>query len=141
MRLWSLHPKYLDAKGLTALWREALLAQAVLRGRTRGYRNHPQLKRFRDSGKSLPAINTYLWHVREEALRRGYAFDRTKVRQPAAVTIKVNRGQVAFEVGHLLAKLQVRDRARWRDLKGTDKWEVHPMMRVREGGVEEWERG
>ncbi|HEU5178767.1 MAG TPA: pyrimidine dimer DNA glycosylase/endonuclease V, partial [Burkholderiales bacterium] len=32
MRLWSLHPKYLDARGLVALWREALLAQAVLRG-------------------------------------------------------------------------------------------------------------
>jgi carboxyl-terminal processing protease len=29
MRLWSLHPKYLDAQGLVALWREALLAKAV----------------------------------------------------------------------------------------------------------------
>jgi hypothetical protein len=37
---------YLDGRGLVALWREALLAQAVLRGRTRGYR-HPQLARFR----------------------------------------------------------------------------------------------
>jgi hypothetical protein len=29
-RIWSLHPKYLDARGLVALWREGLLAQAVL---------------------------------------------------------------------------------------------------------------
>jgi hypothetical protein len=36
MRLWTLHPKYLDARGLVALWREALLAQKVLRGATRG---------------------------------------------------------------------------------------------------------
>ncbi len=36
MRLWSLHPRYLDAKGLVALWREALLAQAVLKGQTKG---------------------------------------------------------------------------------------------------------
>ena len=39
MRLWSLRPKYLDSQGLVALWREGLLAQAVLRGKTRGYRN------------------------------------------------------------------------------------------------------
>ena len=48
MRLWTLHPKYLDARGLVALWRESLLAQAVLAGRTRGYRSHPQLERFRE---------------------------------------------------------------------------------------------
>ncbi len=34
MRLWTLHPKYLDPRGLVALWREALFAQAVLRGWT-----------------------------------------------------------------------------------------------------------
>ena len=41
MKLWSIHPKYLDAKGLVALWREALLAQKVLDGKTEGYKNHP----------------------------------------------------------------------------------------------------
>ena len=41
MRLWTLHPQYLDPRGLVALWREALLAQKVLLGRTRGYRAHP----------------------------------------------------------------------------------------------------
>ena len=47
MRLWSLDPAHLDRQGLVACWREALLAQAVLAGRTRGYRHHPQLERFR----------------------------------------------------------------------------------------------
>lgn len=46
VRLWSLHPRYLDTAGLTAGWREALLAQKVLTGVTRGYRHHPQLERF-----------------------------------------------------------------------------------------------
>lgn len=32
MRLWSLHPSYLDAVGLVALWREGLLARKVLQG-------------------------------------------------------------------------------------------------------------
>lgn len=37
MRLWSIHPRYLDTKGLVALWRETLLlAQAVLFGNTKG---------------------------------------------------------------------------------------------------------
>lgn len=30
MRLWSVHPGWLDAKGLVAAWREGLLARAVL---------------------------------------------------------------------------------------------------------------
>ena len=49
MRLWTLHPKYLDARDLVALLREALLAQAVLGRQTGGYTRHPQLIRFRNS--------------------------------------------------------------------------------------------
>ncbi len=36
MRLWTVDPRYLDAQGLTALWRESLLAHTVMRGETRG---------------------------------------------------------------------------------------------------------
>ncbi|MFN3505685.1 MAG: pyrimidine dimer DNA glycosylase/endonuclease V, partial [Caldimicrobium sp.] len=60
MRLWSIHPMYLDARGLVALWREALLARKVLIGETSGYRNHPQLVRFKRSASPLDAINRYL---------------------------------------------------------------------------------
>jgi hypothetical protein len=67
MRLWSLHPKYLDARGLVALWREGLLAQAVLRGRTNGYVHHPQLERFRAESSPLGAIADYLRGVHGEA--------------------------------------------------------------------------
>src|SRR5688500_18766973 len=77
MRLWTLHPKHLDRRGLVALWREALLAQAVLAGRTIGYRHHPQLTRFRQCQDPRSAISHYLVGVHEEARRRGYAFDRT----------------------------------------------------------------
>jgi len=59
MRLWSLHPKYLDAQGLVALWHEALLAKAVLRNETKGYRNHLQLERFRASSMPLLTINSF----------------------------------------------------------------------------------
>ncbi len=76
MRLWSIHPQYLDPQGLVALWREALLAQAVLRGETRGYRNHPQLERFKEHAAPLAAISHYLQAVYAEATRRGYRFNR-----------------------------------------------------------------
>ena len=58
MRLWTLHPKYLDRQGLVAVWREGLLAQAVLHSNTKGYKNHPQLDRFRN----IP-IRSRLLHI------------------------------------------------------------------------------
>jgi len=79
MRLWTLHPRYLDAAGLVAVWREGLLARAVLRGETRGYRGHPQLERFRACRRPLAALDTYLAGICAEACRRGYRFDRTKL--------------------------------------------------------------
>ena len=79
MRLWSIHPRYLDRQGLVALWREGLLAQKVLAGKTNGYRFHPQLLRFRQSRDPLQSIGTYLHHVAEEASKRKYRFDRSKI--------------------------------------------------------------
>ena len=96
MRIWSLHPRYLDRQGLTAGWREALLAQAVLEGGTRGYTRHPQLERFRAEPDPAEAIGDYLAAVADEAGRRGYLFDRSKVhrRGDPARRIVVTRGQL-----------------------------------------------
>ena len=106
MRLWTLHPRYLDARGLVALWREALLAQAVLRGRTRGYRHHPQLERFRAHDEPLGSIAAYLRVVHDEAASRGYAFARKKIsRASCEGLIVTTRGQLEFEWQHLRAKL------------------------------------
>jgi len=79
MRLWSIHPVYVDSKGLVAVWREALLAKAVLEGKTMGYKNHPQLTRFRDSEYTIDCINRYLSHIYDESVKRGYNFDRRKI--------------------------------------------------------------
>src|SRR6185295_5177670 len=99
MRLWSLHPRYLDSQGLVALWREGLLAQAVLAGRTRGYTHHPQLDRFREH---RAAIALYLREVAVEARRRGYRFDESKLpRVRRAVTLTVSEGQLRYEWTHL----------------------------------------
>ena len=101
MRLWSLHPKYLDPQGLVALWREGLLARAVLRGETKGYRHHPQLARFASHASPRSAINAYLRAVYEEAVERGYEFDRRKIGPSRSVAqIAVPRGQLLYEWQH-----------------------------------------
>lgn len=141
MRLWSLHPKYLDPRGLVALWREALLAQAVLRGQTGGYRNHPQLERFGAQKSPLVAIGAYLDAVHVEAAARGYAFDRSKiVTVEKHCSIGVTTGQIAYEWQHLLRKLAVRSpdwHLAWRTV-GTPQ--CHPLFQVSPGAIEPWER-
>jgi hypothetical protein len=109
MRIWTLHPSHLDTRGIVALWREALLAKAVLRNRTRGYRHHPQLARFREHPDPVGAINTYLHEVFAEVERRGYRFDARKLRGPTStVKIRCSRAQLRYEWSHLLGKLRVR---------------------------------
>ena len=141
MRLWSLHPRYLDAKGLVALWREALLAQAVLRGRTRGYRNHPQLHRFRAQPSPVSAIAAYLSAVHEEATTRGYGFDAGRIaRGREAPPIVVTRGQLGFEWRHLMTKLEARAPEWRKELGAPDAVEPHPLFRLVPGEVADWER-
>ena len=141
MRLWTLHPKYLDAKGLVALWREALLAQAVLRRRTRGYTRHPQLLRFRRARRPVGSIATYLQAVCAEAQERGYHFAPERIaRAMAAGQCVVTRGQLEYEWAHLLAKLRGRDPRRFAALRSVRRPEPHPMFEVVRGGIEGWER-
>ncbi len=141
MRLWSLHPKYLDPRGLVALWRETLLAQAVLRGETRGYQNHPQLDRFKKHSAPLAAISRYLTGIHDEAKERGYAFDKSKIEPTRkAVSLTVTTGQMAYEWAHLLTKLKTRNPALYRKWRDVEVPESHFVFTVRVGGVESWER-
>ena len=141
MRLWSIHPRYLDPQGLVALWREALLARAVLRGKTKGYRHHPQLHRFQTHPTPRSAISSYLKAVHLEAVKRGYAFDSGKIGSARSSSlISVTDGQVAHEWEHLLRKLAARSPEiyhQWRSLRIP---ECHPFMRRRVGQIEHWER-
>jgi len=141
MRLWSLHPKYLDPQGLVALWREALLAKAVLRGETRGYTHHPQLERFNSHPHPRSAINAYLAAVHDEATRRGYSFNQSKVGKVRVVQhISVSSGQLAHEWSHLQNKLSVRNplvHAQWASVVTPT---CHPLFHRRAGPVASWER-
>lgn len=140
MRIWSIHPRHLDSKGLIALWRETLLAKNVLEGKTKGYKNHPQLNRFKATAKPLECINQYLAEVYQESLQRGYRFNKDKINwdfQPSQ--LNVTDGQIAYESQHLLKKLAIRDPEKYTMVKSIAQLEPHPLFSVIKGDIEDWE--
>lgn len=142
MRIWSIHPSYLDTKGLVALWRETLLAKAVLEDKTIGYKNHSQLVRFKALEYPAIAINHYLAHIYNEATTRGYKFDHTKfsIDSSKFTPIPVTRGQLEYEFKHLQNKLMVRDKAKFAANNNLTGILTHPIFRIVSGSVEAWEK-
>ncbi len=141
MRIWTLHPNYLDAAGLVSLWREALLAQKVLRGETRGYKHHPQLIRFQAMPDPQASIAAFLGPVHEEAVQRDYRFDATKITAtPFAGTIEETTGQLLYEWQHLKEKLKRRAPKRYEELQSIHIPRPHPLFRIVPGDVQAWER-
>ena len=140
MRIWSLHPKYLDSKGLVALWRETLLAKHVLEGKTDGYKNHPQLNRFKQAQHPIDCINQYLLHVYLEATIRGYNFNEHNFERdfiPSSLT--VTSGQMKYETTHLINKLKIRNVKNFHELMKITLVEPHPLFKLVEGDIEGWE--
>ena len=140
MRLWTIHPRYLDAQGLVAAWREALLAQKVLAGGTKGYRHHPQLIRFQAQADPSAAIATFLRGLADEAQVRGYRFDASKI-SPKEFPGKIfeTRGQLLYEWEHLRAKLRRRSPLVARQFHTVKVPEPHPLFRLTAGGIRAWE--
>lgn len=147
MRLWSLHPCYLDRVGLVALWRETLLAQAVLHNETKGYRNHPQLKRFRVHEQTEGVLCAYLNAILQEANNRNYKFNAAKIRSYGTKHLElmsVTTGQLEYEWNHLNRKLQARNHdwfLRNKSVNLESGLQPNPIFRVIEGSTEPWERG
>jgi hypothetical protein len=140
MRLWTIHPQYLDTRGLLAVWREGLLAQKVLQNKTRGYRSHPQLRRFKASADPVGAIAKYLRGIYSEAVNRGYQFSEAKIeRVEFSGEIACTRGQLLYEWQHLKEKLRSRDANRYREIEFIGEPEAHPIFSIIEGEMEDWE--
>lgn len=142
MRIWSIHPKYLDWKGLGAQWREALLAQKVIQGKTRGWRNHPQLSRFKAHSQPLRAVGYYLKEVQVEASKRGYNYNYSKIIEPAECIekIAINRGQIQYEFKILMERLKKRSPEKYRENLKEDGIITHPLFVIRHGPPELWEK-
>jgi hypothetical protein len=147
MRLWTISFEYLDAKGLVALWRESLLAKNVLRGKTKGYLNHPQLDRFKHSENPLVCIEKYLSEIYKESLNRGYNFNKDKIDwelvdcYSQTYAIAVTRGQLEYEYEHLSNKLIHRDYERYLNVHSLSVIEAVSMFNIIEGNnIENWEK-
>lgn len=138
MRLWSIHPQYLDTKGLLAVWREGLLAKKVLEGKTRGYKNHPQLIRFKNTKNPIKSICAYLTEILLESKKREYKFDESKITIEHS-KLTVTSGQIDFERKHLLKKLYTRDKKKYLELRKAKEVKPHPMLKVRLGEIEDFE--
>jgi hypothetical protein len=146
MRLWSLHPRYLDWKGLGADWREGLLGQAIILGKTKGWRNHSQMDRFKAHRDPVAAISFYLQEVHREATRRGYNYDYSKILNPAEEIepLDLTMGQLRYELALLSERLGRRDPEWLRKIQAEYREDPplpHPLFRAVEGGVEPWEKG
>lgn len=142
MRLWSLHPKYIDDKGLQNLWRDALLVQDALSGRNRKYINHPQVERFNNYYEPMAAIGAYLFFVHEEGRDRGAVFGEHKIMHRSERTniIKVARKQLEYEFEQLKKKVQSRSFIQFNKLKQVSTVDPNPIFEVVEGEIESWER-
>ena len=140
MRLWSLHPKYLDSKGLVALWREGLLARKVLLGETKGYKYHPQLERFKKHKNPVKAIDTYLLNVYKESLMRSYNFERTKIGNKfTSEIVDVTETQLKYELDHLKGKLKTRNPEKYLEIQKITQPAPNPFFRMVPGDLERWE--
>jgi hypothetical protein len=141
MRLWSIHPKYLDVKGLCGLWRESIMARNVLLGIRKGYKNHPQLLRFEKQNDPIIFLDTYLLSVYKESVKRKYHFNREKFGLNFTDSkIDVTEGQILYEWNHLKRKLKIRDIDKYSQLKKIKFPEVNPIFKVVIGDIEAWER-
>jgi Pyrimidine dimer DNA glycosylase len=140
MRIWTLHPKYLDSKGLVALWRETLLAKHVLENKTKGYKSHPQLDRFKKAKRPLDMINQYLSEIYKESINRNYRFNGNKIDWKFKPDkIAVTNDQINYEVLHLLKKLKARNTIKFKEVKSVKKHDTLDMFTVVKGGIEKWE--
>lgn len=141
MRLWSLHPEYLDTKGLVALWREGIMARNVLMGKTKGYKNHPQLERFKKQDDPVLMMDTYLLNVYKESKRRKYNFKMDKIGfEFTDSKIEVTDGQMLYELKHLKRKLKLRDFGRYEMLMKVTFPKSNVVFKVINGDIEPWER-
>lgn len=111
-----------------------------MEGNTKGYKNHPQLIRFKAVEKPLEAINQYLAEVWDEATRRGYNFNRNKIDFDfKKIKIEVTTGQMQYEFNHLLKKLEQRDPERFKQIENLKMVDCAEIFEVKEGEIEKWE--
>lgn len=150
MRLWSLHPSYLDKQALQVCWADALQAleyykqeRAYMKGITNDLSPYfyPCLDRFRMTGSPIAHITNYLHGLCDESERRNTPFGRAKLPEfTPGLRLKVTDGQIAREEKLLLLQLNRRKQTQlWMDLFVAEYVQPHPLFEIVSGPVEPWE--
>jgi len=120
------------------------LAKKVLEGQTKGYKNHSQLERFKNTHDPISYINYYLSGVFDQASMRKYKYDESKI-DSFEVTegISVNHKQVIYEFNFLQDKLFSRDIKQWKineSYRESGYIILHPLFYIKLGEIESWEK-
>jgi len=134
--------RFIDSKGLVAVWREGLLAKKVLEGKTKGYTNHPQLNRFKKTKDPIKSINRFLSIIYFEASVRNYHFDESKIDITTNILslIPVTAQQAQYEFELLKYKLQKRDVIKYSQIVKIDHIDLNPLFHIINGTIEDWEK-
>jgi len=150
-------------KGESVNWIEGTCPICMTRGKIKTpYYNHPQLIRWKQ--KPIESLKNYLYCIYEEAKNRQYNFDVTKINLKHEDWIcdcpndecflTVTKGQLVFEISHLLKKLKIRDRKKYLEVSKEIEWreganhlyynenkiKANPIFKIIEGDVESWEK-
>jgi hypothetical protein len=100
------------------------------------------LERFKAHSDPQAAIGLYLFYVYEEALWRGYDFQKKKIQKIrlGIPPVRVKRGQLIYEWKHLQKKLSRRDVLKLKEIQRVRKPLAHLFFQAVPGGVEHWEK-
>jgi hypothetical protein len=135
MRIWTVHPRYLDVKGFVALWRETLLGMETLKKHVKcqhyiPWYKHPQLAPFKAQSDPILYISNYLYLVLEESRRRNYNFDGSKLDAipycENLPLIKASREVLVHEWLVCLGRYRVRSPKWFEEVKDISPLEVDP---------------
>lgn len=154
MRLWTIHPKYLDGKRLTSQWKEGIQMMHIWKeigenpepAKRLGYVSHPQVRRLSnllvaDSGLISLLLHQHLTAVHEESVQRSYSFNKKLIDDLApdcknAPKVYVTMGQVAYEFALMATKNN-----EWSQKVAIDPYMLcNPIFQVVSGSIESWEK-
>lgn len=149
MRVWSIHPKYCDTPRLNGMWREGLLAKAVIEGTTPkgGYRKHSQAERLKVHPDPVKLINHILYEVWKVAQERGFKYDIKKlnkriVDEPLSTKLEVTRGQIEYEFNfmqHKIGAVDTRYKINTEEVR-KNGIEVNPCFKIVPGDIMDFEK-
>lgn len=86
-------------------------------------------------------MTAFLTGIAEEAERRGYHFDTSKISgRKLNGQIEETKGQLLYEWAHLKAKLRKRAPEVYRSFGKVKTPDAHPLFRIIPGEIRKWER-